>query len=96
MIGENLNQMKVTIKTMTISRQKIFLLTMDIQVHHMSTVKLKVQATDVHSFQKDLRDWKIQHNPFRKYLGFYLVDVEYSPKVNWLILKYGPVNYPLA
>lgn len=62
---------------------------MAIQVLHMNTVKFKVPYERVQELRKDLRKQGIRHYPFRRQEGGMEVEMFPSPKITYLLLKYG-------
>jgi hypothetical protein len=55
----------------------------------MNTVDIKVKASDVQEFAKDLKRMKIRHYPFQWRYDGYLVKLYPNPKIIMLRLKYG-------
>ena len=52
-------------------------------------MRMMIDRKDLFEFQKDLRQWKIKHEPFRSWGNRYQIDLIPSPKVSWLVLKYN-------
>lgn len=49
---------------------------------------IKVPATKIHQFQKELKMQQVKHYPFRKNGNFYEVEFFPESKITFLLLKY--------
>ena len=55
----------------------------------MNTVKLKIKHGSIGSALKDIRRWRIRHEPFRRVMDGLEMDLYPNPKIDFLLLKYG-------
>lgn len=61
---------------------------MVIRVHLMNTVKIKVPYNRIQELKADLRKWRVRHYPFRRQVGGMEIEMYFSPKINFILLKY--------
>ena len=55
----------------------------------MNTVKIKIPHGRIHDAIKDVRKWRIRHEPYRRVYGGLEMELYPSPKISFLQLKYA-------